>query len=111
MKNLWSELVLRGRLLSWTERADRVLRTPSHSLSYQGQTSLHLPCPDLLADVHNEQSCRGFEVDSAKLSPTGLEHDRQFMLVDAATHKFLTARTIPKVRLPRFARASLRLTF
>lgn len=45
------------------------------------------------------QSCRGIRVESAEVTPSGLRYDREFMLVEKESHRFLTARTIPKVSL------------
>lgn len=45
------------------------------------------------------QSCRGTRVEESAYTAEGLEYDRQWMIVDAQTHKFLTARTIPKMVL------------
>lgn len=38
------------------------------------------------------------------MTPMGLKYDRQWMIVEEETHRFLTARTIPKVflRVPAF---------
>lgn len=41
------------------------------------------------------KSCRGFEVQSTTLKEHGLDLDRRWMLVDAATNEFLTIRQIP----------------
>ncbi|KAJ5139155.1 MOSC N-terminal beta barrel [Penicillium bovifimosum] len=41
------------------------------------------------------KSCRGFEVQSTVLKEHGLDLDRRWMLVDAATNEFLTIRQIP----------------
>lgn len=41
------------------------------------------------------KSCRGFEVQKTVLKEHGLDLDRRWMLVDAATHEFLTIRQIP----------------
>ncbi|GAA5863312.1 hypothetical protein JCM3774_000854, partial [Rhodotorula dairenensis] len=45
------------------------------------------------------KSCRGTKVDQSPYTAEGLEYDRQWMIVDAETHKFLTARTLPKMVL------------
>ncbi|TKA56886.1 hypothetical protein B0A53_01287 [Rhodotorula sp. CCFEE 5036] len=44
-------------------------------------------------------SCRGTRVDESPYTEEGLEYDRQWMIVDADSHKFLTARTLPKMVL------------
>lgn len=41
------------------------------------------------------KSCRGFEVQQTTLKEHGLDLDRRWMLVDAATNEFLTIRQIP----------------
>lgn len=45
------------------------------------------------------KSCRGTRVDESPYTDEGLEYDRQWMIVDAESHKFLTARTLPKMVL------------
>ncbi|GJN90650.1 hypothetical protein Rhopal_003662-T1 [Rhodotorula paludigena] len=45
------------------------------------------------------QQLWGTKVQESAYSEEGLEYDRQWMIVDAQSHKFLTARTIPKMVL------------
>ncbi|GAA5959206.1 hypothetical protein JCM3765_005106 [Sporobolomyces pararoseus] len=47
--------------------------------------------------VYPIKSCRGTLVQESDYTSEGLEFDRQWMIVDANTHTFLTARTIPKM--------------
>ncbi|GAA6040176.1 hypothetical protein JCM8097_004164 [Rhodosporidiobolus ruineniae] len=49
--------------------------------------------------VYPIKSCRGTSVQESPYGEEGLEYDRQWMIVEADTHKFLTARTIPKMVL------------
>ncbi|GAA5937477.1 hypothetical protein JCM3775_001241 [Rhodotorula graminis] len=49
--------------------------------------------------VYPIKSCRGTRVDESEYTEEGLEYDRQWMIVEAGSHKFLTARTIPKMVL------------
>ncbi|TNY17381.1 MOSC N-terminal beta barrel domain-containing protein [Rhodotorula diobovata] len=49
--------------------------------------------------VYPIKSCRGTSVQASAYTEEGLEYDRQWMIVEAASHKFLTARTIPKMVL------------
>ncbi|BGP48381.1 hypothetical protein JCM10450v2_004254 [Rhodotorula kratochvilovae] len=49
--------------------------------------------------VYPIKSCRGTSVQESTYTEEGLEYDRQWMIVEASTHKFLTARTIPKMVL------------
>ncbi|GAA6022449.1 hypothetical protein JCM11491_005511 [Sporobolomyces phaffii] len=49
--------------------------------------------------VYPIKSCRGTLVAESDYTSEGLEYDRQWMIVDATTHTFLTARTIPKMVL------------
>ncbi|GAA5920387.1 hypothetical protein JCM6882_009091, partial [Rhodosporidiobolus microsporus] len=49
--------------------------------------------------VYPIKSCRGTSVQESAYGEEGLEYDRQWMLVEADTHKFLTARTVPKMVL------------
>lgn len=55
--------------------------------------------------VRRTQSCKGIRVESADVLPRGLRYDREFVIVEESTHRFLTARTIPKVS--RSSRRSL----
>ncbi|GAM85783.1 hypothetical protein ANO11243_037910 [Dothideomycetidae sp. 11243] len=43
--------------------------------------------------IYPIKSCRGIEVEEAKLKSTGLDLDRHWMFVDAADNKFLTIRS------------------
>lgn len=49
--------------------------------------------------IYPVKSCRGISVESARLKLTGLEFDRNWMFVDAATNKFLTIRQDPTMTL------------
>jgi uncharacterized protein YcbX len=49
------------------------------------------------------KSCRGFEVQKTILKEHGLDLDRRWMLVDAATNEFLTIRQIPDMTRIRTA--------
>ncbi|GAA5894163.1 MOSC domain-containing protein [Sporobolomyces salmoneus] len=51
--------------------------------------------------VYPIKSCRGSLIEESEYSSEGLAYDRQWMIVDAETHTFLTARTIPKMVLIR----------
>ena len=57
------------------------------------------------------KSCAGISLQSARLLPTGLEHDRAFMLVDAQG-TFITQRDMPRMALiqPALAGAELGVT-
>ncbi|TKC88644.1 MOSC domain-containing protein [Trinickia terrae] len=48
--------------------------------------------------VYPIKSCAGIAFDTVRLLPTGLEYDRNWMLVDAAG-KFITQRTYPRLAL------------
>lgn len=43
------------------------------------------------------KGCAGTEVESARVGGTGLEHDRTFMVVDAADGSFRSQRTLPSM--------------
>ena len=43
------------------------------------------------------KGCRGFSVESALLTPRGLEHDRCFVVVKADSGKFISMRSHPKM--------------
>ncbi|KZS93039.1 hypothetical protein SISNIDRAFT_466407 [Sistotremastrum niveocremeum HHB9708] len=45
------------------------------------------------------KSCKGIPVAEAKYTTQGLENDRVFMIIDARTNRFVTARKIPKMLL------------
>lgn len=49
--------------------------------------------------VYPIKSCRGFEIESTRLRKTGLTLDRNWMLVDQKTRKFLTIRSDPSMTL------------
>ncbi|KAL1976235.1 hypothetical protein VTN31DRAFT_2517 [Thermomyces dupontii] len=49
--------------------------------------------------VYPIKSCRGFTVRKTTLRTHGLDLDRRWMFVDAATHEFLTIRQIPQMTL------------
>lgn len=51
--------------------------------------------------VYPIKSCRGFPVKSARLLPTGLELDRNWMFVSADTGEFITIRTNSNMTLIR----------
>ncbi|KAF2674898.1 MOSC-domain-containing protein [Microthyrium microscopicum] len=53
-----------------------------------------LPQPTKISDIriYPIKSCRGISVKSATLLRTGIDLDRKWMFVDAATNKFLTIR-------------------
>jgi uncharacterized protein YcbX len=48
--------------------------------------------------IYPVKSCRGIALTEALLTPRGLEHDREWMVVDAAG-KFLTQRQLPRMAL------------
>lgn len=48
--------------------------------------------------VYPIKSCKGYKVDSAKTCKRGLEHDREFLLVDAKG-KFISQRNYSKMAL------------
>ncbi|GAA5874330.1 hypothetical protein JCM8547_007565 [Rhodosporidiobolus lusitaniae] len=49
--------------------------------------------------VYPIKSCRGTSVHESAYTEEGFLYDRQWMIVEEGTHKFLTARTIPKMVL------------
>ncbi|MES2354079.1 MAG: MOSC N-terminal beta barrel domain-containing protein [Pseudomonadota bacterium] len=48
--------------------------------------------------IYPVKSCRGIDLKEANLAATGLEYDRQWMIVDEE-HRFLTQRTLPRMAL------------
>lgn len=48
--------------------------------------------------IHPVKSCAAVAVQSARVTPTGLEHDREWMLVDA-TGRFVSQRELPRMVL------------
>ncbi|KAF3051801.1 hypothetical protein E8E11_011427 [Didymella keratinophila] len=62
--------------------------------------------------IHPIKSCHGIKVQSAKLLPTGLDLDRQWMWVTADKYEFLTIRQNAKMTLirPSYATATDTLT-
>jgi uncharacterized protein len=57
------------------------------------------------------KSCRGWALDEAYMTPRGFQHDREFMIVEAATGKALTQREIATMALiePRVTAQGLRI--
>jgi uncharacterized protein YcbX len=55
------------------------------------------------------KSCAGTAIQSAILDPRGIRHDRELMIVDAVTGKFLTQRELPRMALiaPQIADGTL----
>lgn len=51
--------------------------------------------------IHPIKSCHGTSVPTAVCNKTGLQYDREFMIIDAKTHKAITARDIAKMVLIR----------
>ncbi|EKM77780.1 hypothetical protein AGABI1DRAFT_115040 [Agaricus bisporus var. burnettii JB137-S8] len=51
--------------------------------------------------VHPIKSCRGTSVERVKYTEEGLENDRFWCVIDAETHKVITAREAPKLVLIR----------
>ncbi|KAJ1302684.1 hypothetical protein OPQ81_003000 [Rhizoctonia solani] len=49
--------------------------------------------------VHPIKSCRGISLSESTVTLEGLQYDRQYVIVDAKSHKFITARQIPKMVL------------
>ena len=45
------------------------------------------------------KGCKGFKVNSAVMTPRGLEFDRSFVIVDASTNRFVSQRCHPKMAL------------
>lgn len=57
------------------------------------------------------KSCAGIALTEAHLEPRGIRHDRELMVVDAATDRFLTQRELPRMALiaPQIAEKVLRV--
>ena len=62
-------------------------------------TSRSLPSDIIALRVYPIKSCRGFEVDSAKLLRSGLDMDRNWMFINNGSREFLTIRTNPRMTL------------
>jgi uncharacterized protein YcbX len=60
-------------------------------------------------NVYPVKSCAGIALDAATLAPTGLAHDREWMVVDPVGH-FLTQRDAPRLALLRTALGAGALT-
>ncbi|KAF2259765.1 MOSC-domain-containing protein [Lojkania enalia] len=67
------------------------------------KSSTPLPPPTEITRlfIHPIKSCHGISVPSARLLPTGLDLDRQWMWVTYPDHKFLTIRNLSKMTLIR----------
>ncbi|ORY83599.1 MOSC N-terminal beta barrel domain-domain-containing protein [Leucosporidium creatinivorum] len=79
----WLSSALTNSLASWTSAA------PEQKEDISVKTLMIFPV----------KSCKGIQVESAEVTPSGLRYDREFMLVEEESHRFLTARTIPKMIL------------
>lgn len=57
------------------------------------------------------KSCAGIALDVATVEPRGIRHDRELMIVEAATGLFFTQRELPRMALirPRLSDGALRL--
>ena len=55
------------------------------------------------------KSCAGIALTEARLEPRGIRHDRELLIVDAATDRFLTQREAPRMALiaPQIADGTL----
>jgi uncharacterized protein len=51
--------------------------------------------------VYPIKSCAGTRLDVADVGPRGIRHDREWMIVDAATEEFVTQRERPRLALVR----------
>lgn len=71
--------------------------------SNRSNTAGPLPSPTPITKlfIHPIKSCHGISVPSAKLLPTGLDLDRQWMWVSYPDYKFLTIRNLSKMTLIR----------
>ncbi|KAJ7597654.1 MOSC N-terminal beta barrel domain-containing protein [Mycena floridula] len=49
--------------------------------------------------IHPIKSCRGISVQKAAYTPSGLEHDRKWCIIDAETKTVITARDVSKMVL------------
>ncbi|KAE9023409.1 hypothetical protein PF011_g4012 [Phytophthora fragariae] len=49
--------------------------------------------------VYPIESCAGIQLDEAQLTPKGLLHDREWVIIDGARDKFVTQRRYPKLAL------------
>ncbi|KAL4922838.1 hypothetical protein BDW62DRAFT_171842 [Aspergillus aurantiobrunneus] len=73
----------------------KILRT----LNPNRKPSSQQPSEIISLRVYPIKSCRGLETTATKQCMSGLDLDRRWMLVDAATHVFLTIRQIPEMTL------------
>lgn len=49
--------------------------------------------------VYPIKSCRGISLETARVNSRGIEHDREWMIIDAAKGVFLTQRELPKLAI------------
>ncbi|CDZ97865.1 Molybdenum cofactor sulfurase [Phaffia rhodozyma] len=78
-------------------------------LSLKLETDEDWVIEDLL--IHPIKSCRGIFIGESGYSSEGLDYDRRWLIVDAETHKFVTARELPSLVLvtPSIDKASNKL--
>ncbi|WP_088892736.1 MOSC domain-containing protein [Leptolyngbya ohadii] len=76
--------------------------SPSDSLPHsQSKSSADSPSPSPIVtaiNIYPIKSCRGISVQSAELTPWGLQWDRQWMIV-TPEGEFITQRTLPELAL------------
>ncbi|KAI0321378.1 MOSC N-terminal beta barrel domain-containing protein [Amylostereum chailletii] len=49
--------------------------------------------------IHPIKSCRGLSVPEVRFTPKGLEHDRTWCIIEAESHRIITARAVPNMVL------------
>ncbi|RLN80033.1 hypothetical protein BBJ28_00024611 [Nothophytophthora sp. Chile5] len=81
-----------------TDRYD-VQLSPSETVTFHA-SQLQQPTVSALY-VYPIKSCSGLSFPSAQLTPKGLLHDREWVIIDAARNKFVTQRRFPKMALIR----------
>ncbi|OQD68610.1 hypothetical protein PENDEC_c033G03929 [Penicillium decumbens] len=83
-------ILLIPQLKGWTRKSQSTI-IPHLRLWRQPRQSSEI----ISLRMYPIKSCRGFEVQKTVLQEHGLDLDRRWMLVDAATNEFLTIRQIP----------------
>ncbi|KAF2277133.1 MOSC-domain-containing protein [Westerdykella ornata] len=80
-----------------------LLYTRTRDVRPRAASKLQLPPPTEVTNlmVYPIKSCHGISVPSAKLLPTGLDLDRQWMWVTYPDYRFLTIRNLAKMTLIR----------
>ncbi|TKA30716.1 hypothetical protein B0A50_02436 [Salinomyces thailandicus] len=81
------------------QKGNRATGDASGVVHKEGAPPIPPPTEIVSLRVYPIKSCRGFEIESTRLRPTGLMLDRNWMFIGKADRKFLTIRSDPSMTL------------